>query len=206
VRTTHIAAPVESVFAFFAQPQNLALLTPPRMRFRVVRGPDRSLREGDRIEYAMRMHGIPVRWSSRIVSWRENESFADLQERGPFQRWLHTHRFASTPEGTEMRDEVEYDLPLGIAGIRRHAQPDLRPVFLDRIEAELRELGGLAEQQRQQARGERIERAGMACLVRVQQAFHRLQDRARARADRLVEQQYAIELQAPHAPSRSSAE
>jgi len=116
VRTTHIAAPVERVFAFFAQPQNLALLTPPRLRFRVVQGPDRPLREGDRIVYAMRMHGIPVRWSSRIVSWRENESFADLQERGPFQRWLHTHRFASTPEGTEMRDEVEYELPLGIAG------------------------------------------------------------------------------------------
>ncbi len=83
-------------------------------------------------------------------------------------------------------------LPFGVAGIGGHAEQDLGAVFLDRIQAELGELGGLAEQQRQQAGGKRIERAGVPRLFRLQQALHRLQYGTRTRADRLVEQQHAV--------------
>jgi uncharacterized protein len=142
--TTFIAAPVERVFAFFAEASNLALLTPARFRFRILEGPvGRPLREGDRIEYALRFLGVPLRWSSRIVAWRENEVFADRQERGPFRSWLHTHRLVAVEGGTEMRDDIEYELPLGLLGrltagwVIRHM---LREVFAYRGEALRRQL------------------------------------------------------------------
>ena len=115
-RTTFIAAPVARVFEFFAAPDNLGRITPPEMRFRITDGPGRPLREGDRIRYAMRVFGLPVRWTTLITIWRDGEVFADLQERGPYRYWLHTHTFREVPGGVEMHDLVEYDLPLGLLG------------------------------------------------------------------------------------------
>jgi ligand-binding SRPBCC domain-containing protein len=115
-RKTLIPAPLPRVFDFFAQPENLARITPPPARFRIVAGPARRLREGDRIDYALRVFGLPFRWTSRIEAWREGESFADVQERGPYKAWRHTHSYRAVAEGTEMHDRVEYELPFGILG------------------------------------------------------------------------------------------
>jgi uncharacterized protein len=115
-RTTRIHAPRAGVFRFFSEPDNLARITPPSMRFRITRGPGRTLRDGDRIEYAFRVFGLPMRWTSRIASWREGESFSDFQERGPYSYWLHTHTFRDDGDATLMHDRVEYALPLGTLG------------------------------------------------------------------------------------------
>ena len=115
-RTTHIAAPVARVFEFFSAPANLARITPPEMGFRITSGPDRPLRQGDRVQYAIRVFGFPMRWTTLITLWRDGEAFADLQERGPYKYWLHTHTFRETQQGVEMRDVVEYELPFGILG------------------------------------------------------------------------------------------
>jgi ligand-binding SRPBCC domain-containing protein len=115
-QTTLLAAPLDEVFRFFSAPQNLAVLTPPKMRFRITDGPDRPLREGDRIDYEIRILGIPLQWRTRITAWRENEMFADLQERGPYKLWLHTHTFRAVPGGVEMHDRVDYELPFGWLG------------------------------------------------------------------------------------------
>ena len=86
------------------------------MRFRILDSPGRRLREGDRIRYSIRVMGLPIRWTTRIVQWRENESFADVQERGPYRYWHHTHTFREVAGGVEMRDLVEYELPFGVIG------------------------------------------------------------------------------------------
>jgi ligand-binding SRPBCC domain-containing protein len=115
-RTTILRAPLSRVFDFFGEPGSLARITPPATRFRIVDGPARRLREGDRIEYRLRVFGLPFRWASRIDSWRENELFSDVQERGPYKSWRHTHTFRETADGVEMHDRVEYELPFGILG------------------------------------------------------------------------------------------
>lgn len=115
-RTTLIPAPLPDVFAFFSDPSNLGRITPPEMRFRITRGPSRPLQENDIIEYAIRVAGVPVKWRTRITLWRPNEAFADLQERGPYRFWLHTHTFREIPSGVEMHDHVQYELPLGMLG------------------------------------------------------------------------------------------
>jgi ligand-binding SRPBCC domain-containing protein len=139
-RTTIIPAPLPRVFDFFAQPENLARITPPSARFRIVAGPARRLREGDRIEYALRVFGLPFRWASRIEAWREGESFADVQERGPYKAWRHTHSYRAVAEGTVMHDRVEYELPFGILGrliAGRLVARELEKIFDYRTEAVL---------------------------------------------------------------------
>ena len=115
-RTTTIPAPLLRVFEFFSAPENLAKITPPSTRFHIVSGPQRRLREGDVVDYALRVFGLPIRWRSRIDVWRDNAMFADVQERGPYKSWRHTHTFREVEDGVEMHDVVEYELPLGWLG------------------------------------------------------------------------------------------
>ena len=137
-RTTFLPAPLPRVFDFFAQPANLARITPPSARFRIVAGPGRRLREGDRVDYALRVFGLPFRWRSRIEAWRENESFADVQGRGPYKSWRHTHTFREVDGGVEMHDVVEYELPFGLLGrlvAERLVRRELEKIFDYRGEA-----------------------------------------------------------------------
>jgi ligand-binding SRPBCC domain-containing protein len=56
----------------------------------------------------------------------------DVQLRGPFRLWHHTHRFEPYEGGTRMTDVVRYRLPLGIIGRVVHAlkvRRDVESIF-----------------------------------------------------------------------------
>ena len=74
----------------------------------------------------------------------------------------------------------------------RLAQLQRRAVGLVGIQADLRELGRGAEAQRQQAGGQRVERAGVAGLLGAVQPLGLLQRVVARQAQRLVEQQHAV--------------
>lgn len=59
------------VFGFFKSPFNLEAITPPWLGFRVLHASDPQVREGTRIAYRVRLHGLPFRWESRITGYRE---------------------------------------------------------------------------------------------------------------------------------------
>ncbi|MBC7791584.1 MAG: SRPBCC family protein [Anaerolineae bacterium] len=74
------------------------------------------MQEGARIEYRIRWSGVSLPWVSRSVSWRPGMGFQDVQEKGPYRSWVHTHAFEETEGGVTMHDRVEYTLPLGLLG------------------------------------------------------------------------------------------
>lgn len=107
---------VAEVFAFFKNPYNLEAITPPWLGFRIISTTDHEVREGTRIRYRLRLHGIPLTWESVIAEYRENEMFADRQVTGPYRHWYHRHRFREEGGGVAIEDEVDYQLPLGVLG------------------------------------------------------------------------------------------
>ena len=116
-RTTIVEAPAETVWAFFSDPSNLAKITPPSMGFEIVSSPGRTLQAGDRIDYRIRIAGLPVRWRTLISEWDPPRSFTDEQEKGPYRRWIHRHTFQPTDDGRVLvTDRVDYELPLGFVG------------------------------------------------------------------------------------------
>ena len=116
-RSQRIARPPEEVFAFFSDAHNLEAITPAWLRFRIVTPGRIEMAAGALIEYRLRLHGLPIRWLTRIEEWEPGRRFVDVQVRGPYALWHHTHEFEPDGDGaTVVRDRVSYALPLGPLG------------------------------------------------------------------------------------------
>ncbi|HEY6202551.1 MAG TPA: NAD(P)H-binding protein, partial [Candidatus Limnocylindria bacterium] len=108
------------VFAFFSRPENLGRITPADMRFELT-SPDRVMRAGLRVAYRLRtLLAIPTTWVSEITRYDAPDAFVDVQVRGPYARWEHTHTFDAARIGdvigTRITDSVTYELPFGPLG------------------------------------------------------------------------------------------
>lgn len=111
-REQWIAAPIERVFEFFSDAYNLEAITPPWVHFRIHTPRGVAMHAETRIEYELRLAGIPIAWRTRIVAWNPPRGFVDAQERGPYALWEHTHRFEPSGDGVRMEDSVRWALPL----------------------------------------------------------------------------------------------
>jgi ligand-binding SRPBCC domain-containing protein len=63
---------------------------------------------GTLIDYRIRVHGIPIRWRTEIAEWQPPHRFVDVQLRGPYTLWHHTHTFDERDGGTLCADRVRY--------------------------------------------------------------------------------------------------
>lgn len=120
-RETLVQRPLDEVFPFFADAANLEALTPSFLRFRILTPPPIAMHPGARIDYALSLFGVPLRWRTRITVWEPGVRFVDEQEKGPYALWRHTHGFEARGDATLVRDAVEYALPLGPLGTLAHA-------------------------------------------------------------------------------------
>jgi len=124
-------APAEA-FEFFSDPFNLEAITPRWLHLNVVTDGPIAMRPGTLIEYRLLLHALPLRWFTRIETWEPGRGFADVQLRGPYRLWHHTHRFEAHAAGTSMRAVVRYALPLGAFGRLARAllvRRDLERIF-----------------------------------------------------------------------------
>lgn len=138
-----VPRPIDEVFAFFVRPRNLGRITPSGMGFELLTD-EREMRDGLEVRYRIRpVLRIPLTWTAGISEVRSPTRFVDVQVRGPYRRWEHTHTFEAVAGGTLVHDEIVYSLPLGplgdlvnrllvrgqLARIFRHRAAVLRRVF-----------------------------------------------------------------------------
>jgi ligand-binding SRPBCC domain-containing protein len=140
----------ELVFAFLANPENLPRLTPKWQSARIEEAtivppprpaPAQTAANGPAPRYASFAAGAgtrltisfrpfpycPIRipWETEITEFVWNARFSDLQVRGPFAYWSHTHSIepqtrisesGATDRGTLLRDDIDYELPFDRLG------------------------------------------------------------------------------------------
>lgn len=141
-RTQWIPRPVEAAFDFFSRASNLQSITPPWLNFHITEAPA-ELRAGALLRYKLRVHGIPIRWTTEITNWNPPYGFVDEQLSGPYALWHHEHTFVAEKGGTRIEDTVTYALPFGPFGRMGHwiVRNDLKQIF-DYRSQKIRELLG----------------------------------------------------------------
>jgi ligand-binding SRPBCC domain-containing protein len=132
-----VARPLPEVFEFFSRAENLEALTPPWLNFKILDVKPQPVQQGTLINYSLRVHGIPLRWTSEIVEWEQPHRFVDLQLRGPYKLWRHEHRFEARDGGTLIADTINLALPLGALGqlaYKIKVKSDVEEIFAFRKE------------------------------------------------------------------------
>lgn len=121
--------PVEPVFDFFADADNLEAITPPWLNFRITTSLPIDMKKGAIIEYRLRLRIVPIRWKTLISDWVPNERFVDEALKSPYKLWHHTHEFEPVEGGTLVRDTVRYRVPFGGLVERLFVRSELRKIF-----------------------------------------------------------------------------
>jgi ligand-binding SRPBCC domain-containing protein len=115
------------------------------VRFEVLTEEPIAMRPGAAIDYRLRLRGLPLRWRTEITEWEPPMRFVDVQLRGPYAEWTHTHSFDEQDGGTLVRDAVRYRLPGPEFAVRLidrfFVAPDTRRIFGFRHAALERILG-----------------------------------------------------------------
>ena len=116
-RVQIVRRPIAETFRFFSDARNLPRLTPAFLQFKFLAPPHEVMHPGTSIDYQIRLYGVPVHWRTRIEVVEAPNKFVDVQEKGPYALWRHSHLFRDIGGGaTEMKDRVEYAMPLGALG------------------------------------------------------------------------------------------
>jgi ligand-binding SRPBCC domain-containing protein len=102
------------------------------------------INEGETVTFEAVHLGVRQRLTSKIITMRRPDIFVDQMQRGAFQSMTHTHLFFDAPDGTLMRDCLEFSAPLGLLG-RLAEWLVLRRYMLSLIQRHQRALREMAE-------------------------------------------------------------
>ena len=116
VHRSKIPAPSQELFRWHTRPGALERLTPPWQQTQVIARTG-GVEDGSRVTLRMGLGPLRKHWIAEHRDYREGQSFRDIQVKGPFPHWEHTH--SMEPAGTEasyLEDRIEYELPFGFLG------------------------------------------------------------------------------------------
>lgn len=130
---------------FFSNPENLDLITPQDLGFRLTSDIPAKMHQGAIITYQVTplLH-IPVTWVTEIAHIFEPRYFVDRQLIGPYRLWYHEHKFREVEGGVEIEDIVYYALPFWLFGTlvnRLIVQKKLQEIFDFRKNALINRFG-----------------------------------------------------------------
>jgi uncharacterized protein len=110
--------PARQLFDWHAQPGAFERLTPGWQPSKVVSHTG-GITNGSRVEVDVPLLGglLHQRLVVEHRDYIDGEQFRDVQVRGPFRHWTHTHRMEPAPDGTStLVDHIEYGMPLDPVG------------------------------------------------------------------------------------------
>ena len=107
---------IKETFSFFKEAKNLEKLTPEFLKFKILSQSTQEINDQTIITYRLSIHGIPFKWKSKITDWNPDSKFSDIQLKGPYNYWYHTHSFEERNGGTLIKDRILYKVPFGFLG------------------------------------------------------------------------------------------
>ena len=145
---------IEEAWEFFSNPNNLSVITPEWLNFKVTSKLSDKMYPGMIITYKVHpVLGIPNTWVTEITNVKEPFYFVDEQRFGPYKLWHHQHHFKENDNGVEMFDIVNYALPFDplsrplnsmlvekkVKEIFEYREKKLREMFVPVIKSEVKQ-------------------------------------------------------------------
>jgi ligand-binding SRPBCC domain-containing protein len=116
VKESVIKASPERVFAFHELPDAIDRLIPPSENAKIIQRADIS-KIGSQAIVETKMLGVFTwKWVAEHTAYDPPHLFEDVQTSGPFRSWRHRHIVEPHPEGSVLRDEIEYEMPIPVFG------------------------------------------------------------------------------------------
>jgi uncharacterized protein len=131
VFTSHFPCSAHDLYTWHSRAGALERLIPPWEKTAVV-SRQGGIAPGGRVEMRMHLGPIPYRWIAHHVEDKPGLMFRDIQKKGPFSSWSHSHIFTDTAGGAFLEDRVEFSLPFHhfLPGFpKRHVHQILQRVF-----------------------------------------------------------------------------
>ena len=130
-RSISLRTTLPHAWAFFADPQNLPLITPPWLGLRIDSVVAHKMYPGQILRYRVSpILRVPLLWVTEITHVQEPFFFVDEQRYGPYRLWHHQHFLREADGGVIAEDVVDYMLPFGPLGTLMH-----RLLVADRLNA-----------------------------------------------------------------------
>ncbi len=114
-RESRLPFPAHMVWDWHLRPGALERLLPPWSGVEVAHRHG-SVGTGGRVELRVPAFGRNFTWVARHEIVEPGIAFADIQEKGPFLSWRHTHRVRPDGAGCILEDQVEFAPPWGALG------------------------------------------------------------------------------------------
>ena len=113
---TEVPVPASEAFSWHARPGAFLRLSPPWDRVEVLHARG-GIEDGARLVFRVGSPPLAVEWVAVHRGYEEGRRFVDVQESGPFARWVHEHVFEDAGPGRSVVvDRIDYALPFGAAG------------------------------------------------------------------------------------------
>ena len=98
------------IFTFFETPENLEIITPDDLKFKIKTAKPLIMKKGATFSYTIKLGLIRFPWQTLITKYNPPYLFQDIQTFGPYKKWEHTHEFFELGDKTKMIDTIDYDL------------------------------------------------------------------------------------------------
>jgi uncharacterized protein (TIGR01777 family) len=113
---SRISTSAKNLFKWHTRPGAFERLTPPWEDVEVLEKTG-GIEDGSRVLIRTKIGPVPMTWLIEHRDYREGKQFCDIQIKGPFKHWEHTHTFVTDgPNSCFMEDNVKFLLPMGTLG------------------------------------------------------------------------------------------
>ncbi len=132
----------QELYTWHSRPGALERLLPPWEKTSVISRTG-TIAPGSTVRLKMFAGPVPYTWHARHVADQPGIMFRDIQQKGPFAKWIHTHRFTGEGDGARLDDYIEYALPgpgiiSDLAG--KFVEPTLKRIFTYRHQTLRRDI------------------------------------------------------------------
>lgn len=115
IHTSLINCTLEELFDFHLDSNNITKITPKNIKVELL-DHDTQTYEGKIVKIKITKFFIPIYWKVKIEKLQKPDALVDIATKSPFKFWKHQHLFSRQGDLCELKDIIEFELPLGILG------------------------------------------------------------------------------------------